>query len=132
MPLFAYTDQKAQMASVDEQKDFEFAFSTLCSSGHGVNEGCGVCDGGYCDGVYMCGDGVTSTSALLVQLGETGDDKPWILDSGVSCHMTPFAKDLISIRPLRKSVTVANGVKVFPRASALPKPQYKFKARNTS
>ena len=37
------------------------------------------------------------------------------MDFGFWCFLShdPFAKDLICIRPLRKSVTVANGVKVF-------------------
>ena len=36
----------------------------------------------------------------------------WLIDSGASCHMTPFKSDLSNIRPCKANVTVADGSKI--------------------
>ena len=36
----------------------------------------------------------------------------WLIDSGASCHMTPFKSDLSNIQQCRANVTVADGTKI--------------------
>ena len=65
-------------------------------------------------GVEVTTSSVSDRVAFLTQnQSDRGVEKPWILDSGASCHMSPFPSDFLSIQPTRKSITVANGVKIF-------------------
>ena len=65
-------------------------------------------------GVEVTTSSVSDRVAFLTQnQTDRGVEKPWILDSGASCHMSPFPSDFLSIQPTRKSITVANGVKIF-------------------
>ena len=62
-------------------------------------------------GVEVTWSSVSDRVAFLSQNQSDRVEKPWILDSGASCHISPFLSDFLSIQPTRKSITVANGVK---------------------
>ena len=36
----------------------------------------------------------------------------WLIDSGASCHMSPYKKDLRNVRPCNAKVTVADGTRI--------------------